>query len=81
MESPSKHLGIKNIQTIFKENEHRLYHRAKDRDVPADNNKSEREIRPSVIARKVNFGSQSAAGAKARSTIMTFLETVNKRLD
>lgn len=78
--SPAQHLGIQNFQTIFKKYEHRLYHWATDRDVPADNNKSERELRPSVIARKVSFGSQSAKGAETRSVIMTFLETANKRL-
>ena len=81
VDSPSQHFGIKEIQIIFKENAHRLYHWATDRDVSADNNKSERELRPSVIARKVSFGSQSTKGAETRSIIMTFLETAYKRLD
>jgi len=33
-----------------------------------------------VIARKVSFGSQSDAGAKTRSSIMTLLHTAKKRL-
>ncbi len=74
------HLGIKRIQEIFREKEHRLYHWAKDRDVPADNNRAERELRPTVIARKVSFGSQSIQGAKTRQSIMSVLSTVRKRL-
>ena len=74
------HMGIRNIQDIFHENEKRLYHWASDRRVPADNNRAERDLRSTVIARKVSFGSQSAAGAKARSILMTILHTARKRL-
>jgi transposase len=49
-------------------------------EVPAENNRAERELRPLVIARKVSFGSQSDAGAKTRASIMTLLNTVKKRL-
>lgn len=75
-----KHLGITRIQLIFHTKKHRLYHWVKDRSVHADNNRAERELRPTVIARKVSFGSQSDAGAKTRSSIMTLLHTVKKRL-
>ncbi len=80
VDSPAKHLGIKEIQTIFKENEYRLYHWVGDRKIPADNNRAERELRPTVIARKVSFGSQSEKGAKTRSILMTILQTAQKRL-
>jgi len=80
IDSPSRHLGIKEIQIIFKENKGRLYHWVKDRDVPADNNRAERELRPTVIARKVSFGSQSEKGAQTRSILMTILHTAQKRL-
>ena len=73
-------LGIRRIQQIFIEKEKRLYQWAKDRRVPADNNRAERELRPTVIARKVSFGSQSEAGAKTRGAIMTVLFTAKKRL-
>ena len=76
----SQHSGIKAIQTIFKENKHRLYHWVSDRAVPADNNRAERELRPTVIARKVSFGSQSKQGAFSRSILMTIIHTVKKRL-
>lgn len=76
----SQHAGIKAIQTIFKENKHRLYHWVSDRAVPADNNRAERELRPTVIARKVSFGSQSKQGALSRSVLMTIIHTAKKRL-
>ena len=74
------HMGIRRIQNIFREKEHRLYHWASDRRVPAHNNFAEREIRPTTIARKVSFGSQSKKGAMRRSSIMTVLHTAKKRL-
>jgi len=78
--APAQHPGIQNYQDIFKENEKRLYHWASDRRVPADNNRAERELRPTVIARKVSFGSQSENGANTRSILMTILHTASKRL-
>ncbi len=75
-----QHSGIQKIQRIFHEKRHRLYHWVKDRNVHADNNRAERELRPTVIARKVSFGSQSDAGAKTRSSLMSLLHTVKKRL-
>jgi len=78
-EQPAQHLGILRIQDIFRDNANRLYHWAEARDVPADNNRSERELRPTVIARKVSFGSQSDEGAKTRETLMTVLHTLRKR--
>jgi len=75
------HLGIRRIQDIFDENAHRMYHWAKDRRVPAENNLAERDLRPTVIARKVSFGSISDAGADTRGVLMTVLNTLkNKRL-
>jgi transposase len=79
-DSPAKHLGIKEMQLIFKENKDRLYHWVEDRSVPAENNRAERELRPTVIARKVSFGSQSEKGAQTRSILMTILHTAQKRL-
>lgn len=75
----ARHSGIRYIQNIFRENEKRLYHWVENREVPADNNYAERELRPTVIARKVSFGSQSELGAKTRSTMMTILHTLKKR--
>lgn len=77
--APARHPGIQRLQDIWREHPTRLYHWARDRTVPADNNLAERDLRPLVIARKVSFGSQSAAGAKTRETLMTVLWTLRKR--
>ena len=79
MGSPAKHLAIRRIQDIFRESADRLYHWADDRSVPADNNVAERDLRPSVIARKVSFGSVTDAGAKTRSVLTTVAATRKKR--
>lgn len=79
MTQPAKHMGIRRIQDIFRENGHRLHHWAAGRDVPADNNPAERDLRPSVIARKVSFGSVTDAGAGVRSTLTTVAATIRKR--
>jgi len=75
----AKHPAIQKIQDIFREKADRLYHWADDRNVPADNNLAERELRPLVIARKISFGSQSDTGAKTREILMTVLHTLKKR--
>ena len=76
----AKHPAIQKIQDIFREKADRLYHWADDRNIPADNNLAERELRTLVIARKISFGSQSDAGAKTREIIMTVLHTLKKRV-
>ncbi|MFH1691516.1 MAG: IS66 family transposase [Candidatus Omnitrophota bacterium] len=78
--APAEHPAIQNYQDIFKEKKHRLYHWVLDRRVPAENNRAERELRPTVIARKVSFGSQSENGAATRSVLMSILHTAAKRL-
>lgn len=75
----AQHLGIKHIQNIFMEKKDRLFQWVKNRNIPPDNNKAEREIRPTVIARKVSFGSQSENGAETRSIIMSVIHTAKKR--
>lgn len=77
--SQARHPAIQKIQDIFREKADRLYHWADDRNIPADNNRAERELRPLVIARKISFGSQSDAGAKTREVLMTVLHTLKKR--
>lgn len=78
-EQPAQHLGIRHVQDIFHDHLDRLYHWVSDRRVPADNNCCERELRPTVIARKVSFGSQSEGGAKSREILMSVLHTLKKR--
>jgi DhnA family fructose-bisphosphate aldolase class Ia len=79
MAAPSQHLGIPRIQEIFLAHAERLYHWPADRRVPAENNLAERDLRPTVIARKVSFGSQSDAGAHTRGMLMSVLHTLKKR--
>ena len=78
IEAPAMHLGIRRIQEIFLENAPRLYHWAQDRQIPADNNLAERDLRPTVIARKVSFGSVSDAGANTRGILMSVLYSFKK---
>jgi transposase len=79
MNAEANHAGIQKIQNIFRDNPDKLYHWAKDRNVPAENNLAERELRPIVIARKISFGSHSDAGARTREIIMTVLVTLKKK--
>jgi len=75
------HPAVQNVQDIFRQHEKRLYHWAKDRTIPAENNLAERDLRSLVIARKNSFGSQSDKGAHTRETLMTVLHTLKKRTD
>jgi hypothetical protein len=79
--APAQRPAIQKIQNLFREKAARLYHWARDRTVPADNNRAERELRPLVIARKVSFGSQSEAGTRTREVLMSVLHTLRKRTD
>ena len=79
MNHPAHHLGIRRIQDIFIKNHDRLYHWSLNRSIPAENNLAERDLRPSVVARKVSFGSVSDAGAQTRSTLQTVACTLKKR--
>ncbi len=77
---PAQHPAIQTMQDLFREQRDRMYHWADDPQIPADNNRAERELRPLVIARKISFGSQSEAGARTRETLMTVLHTLRKRV-
>ncbi len=46
---------------------------------PADNNYSERGLRPLVIARKLSFGTQSARGSRTRTVLMSVLHSLKKQ--
>jgi transposase len=79
VQAPATHLGIRRIQDIFREKAERMYHWAETRDVPAENNLAERDLRPTVIARKTSFGSQSDAGAHTRGVLMSVLYSLKKQ--
>ena len=50
-----------------------------DPDVPFDNNRAEREIRPAVIARKNSFQNSSQKGAITQALMMTIYRTLKLR--
>ncbi|MFH1562440.1 MAG: transposase [Nitrospirota bacterium] len=79
MNTSAQHPGIQRIQDIYRKHANRMYHWAKDRSIPADNNFAERPLRGLVIARKVSFGSQSDEGALTRETLMSILNTLRLR--
>ena len=78
MNQPADHAAIQNMQTIFQQYAHRLYHWVDNRDIPPENNFSERGFRRLVIARKISFGSQSDDGANTREILMTVLHSLRK---
>lgn len=78
--SASHHLAIKRWQDFYVEEENRLYHWVEERLVPCQNNRAERELRPTVIARKVSFGSQAEEGAKTREVLMSVIQSLRKRV-
>ncbi len=77
---PSHHLAVKRWQDFFVEEADHLYHWVEDRRVPCENNRAERELRPTVIARKVSHGSQAEEGAKTREVLMSVMQTLKKRV-
>lgn len=77
----AKAIAIQTFQRLILDNEHRLFHWVSNRNIPPDNNRAERELRPTVIARKNSFGSQSQKGADTRSVLMSVLHTAAKRID
>ncbi|MCA1617568.1 MAG: IS66 family transposase [Acidobacteria bacterium] len=77
---PSHHLAVHRWQDFFVEEADHLYNWVADRRVPCENNRAERELRPTVIARKVSHGSQAEEGAKTREVLMSVLQTLKKRV-
>ena len=71
----ANHPGIQQFQNIFRRHPERMFQWVKSPDIPSENNFAERGVRPSVIARKISFGSQSERGMLTRELLMTFLYT------
>lgn len=67
--------AVQHIQNIFREHQDKLFQWTRSPEIPADNNYAERELRPTVIARKISFGSHSERGLETRETMMTILHT------
>ena len=75
----ANHPGVQQFQNIFRRHPERMFQWVKSPDIPAENNFAERGVRPSVIARKISFGSQSERGMLTRELLMTFLYTARIR--
>lgn len=71
--------AVQHLQNIFREHQDKLFQWVKSPEIPADNNYAERALRPTVIARKISFGSQSERGLKTREILMTVLHTAETR--
>ena len=75
----ARHPAIRKWQDFFLEKAARLYQWCHSRTIPAENNYAEREIRKTVIARKMSYGSQSEEGAKTREIWTSILQSLKKR--
>jgi len=75
------HGAIRKWQDFFVEKESRLYQWCQSPEIPAENNYAEREIRKTVIARKMSYGSQSLEGAKTREIWTSILQSLKKRAE
>jgi hypothetical protein len=75
----ANHPAVQYIQNIFREKHDDLFHWVRSPLIPADNNFAERELRPTVIARKISFGSQSEKGMSTREILMTVIHTAKSR--
>ena len=71
----AKDPAVQHLQNIFREHQDKLFQWVNSPEIPADNNYAERALRPTVIARKISFGSQSERGLKTREILMTVLHT------
>lgn len=78
-ESQANHPAIQHIQNIFRAHPTRLFQWLKSPEIPADNNFAERGLRPTVIARKISFGSHSEKGLETREILMTIMHTAKCR--
>jgi len=76
---PARHAAVQSYQDIFSRHRDKLYHWVENPDVPPDNNTAERGLRPTVIARKLSFGSQSERGARTREILMSVIGTISLR--
>jgi transposase len=56
-----------------------MYHWATERRIPAENNLTEPDLRPTEITCQVSFGSASDGGAHTRGVLMSVLQTDRKR--
>jgi transposase len=73
---PARHPDVQKLQDVFRDARLQCWQWLVGPQVPAENNRSEREVRPLATARKVSHGSQSERGARTRETFMSVLHTL-----
>lgn len=76
MSREARHPEIQKLQDVFRDARLAPWQWLAGPEVPAENNRSEREVRPLACARKVSHGSQSDDGAETRGVLMTVLHTL-----
>lgn len=79
VEADARDGGVRAYQHIWRSKKESLFKWTEDRNIPCENNRAERSLRPVVIARKTAFGSQGEKGRRAREILMTVLHTVRQR--
>lgn len=75
---PARHPDVQKLQDVFRDARLQCWQWLLGPQVPAENNRSEREVRPLATARKVSHGSQSERGARTRETFMSVLHTLRE---
>lgn len=71
--------ALQKYQDIFRKHPDRIFQWVDDRDVPAENNMSERGVRRTVIARKTCGGSQSEKAMLVREILQSVIESLRLR--
>ena len=74
--SPARHPDVQRLQDVFRDARLQCWQWLVGPEVPAENNRSEREVRPLAAARKSSHGSQSDRGAETRGVFMSILHTL-----
>ena len=67
---------MQKLQDVFRDARLQCWQWLVGPEVPAENNRSEREVRPLATARKSSHGSQSDRGAETRGVFMSVLHTL-----
>ncbi|MFC1601042.1 IS66 family transposase [Candidatus Sumerlaeota bacterium] len=76
---PSGHPDCRRLKKRLRRHHDSLFAFLEQPNVPPDNNRAERELRPAVIARKNSFHNMSDRGAKTQSALMSIYRTLKLR--
>ena len=71
--SPARHPDVQRLQDVFRDARLQCWQWLVGPEVPAENNRSEREVGPLAAARKSSHGSQSDRGAETRGVFIHFV--------